>query len=40
MQPLTSFDAFWSLWPTESVIELQFDSCFGFPIRLRIAEEL
>lgn len=40
MKPNTSFDAFWSLWLAESVIELQFDSCFGFPIRVRIAEEL
>lgn len=37
---MKGFDSFWSLWTFESVVELQFDSAFGFPVRARIAEEL
>lgn len=33
-----SFNCFWSLWPAESLIEIQFDSANGFPVRALIAE--
>lgn len=39
MNNSTAFDAFWSQWVYEACQELQFDSRYGFPVRLAIGED-